>query len=64
MEITKNAEGLLKMDVASEGNYITAGTPVVVETVVDNFKNIFVRVVSMQTSVRLSYADTSINCLV
>ena len=64
MEITKNAEGKLKMDVCGIGAYIPAGTNVVVETVVDNFKNIFIRVVSMKTSVKLPYGDTNISWLV
>jgi len=64
MEVTKNAEGKLKMNVSSEGNYISAGTSVVVETVVDNFKNIFIRVVSMRGSVKLPYSETNISWLV
>ena len=64
MEITKNAEGKLKMDVCGIGMYIPAGTNVVVETVVDNFKNIFIRVVSMRGSVILPYGETNISWLV
>lgn len=64
MEVTKNAEGKLKMDVCGAGVYIPTGTNVVVETVVDNFKNIFIRVVSMRGSVKLPYVETNISWLV
>lgn len=59
MIIVKSVEGKLKMSVSSEGNFIPEGTPVVVETVVDNFKNMFFRVVSIKTSVRLSHFETN-----
>jgi len=60
----KLAESKLKIDVASEGNYIKAGTEVVVLEVLDNFKNLFIAVVSMKCSVKLPYFDTNIERLV
>lgn len=63
MEIMNKVEGKLKVMVSSEDNVIYEGTPVVIETVADNFKNIFVRVISMKTEVKLPYFDTDIDWL-
>lgn len=56
--------GKLKIDVASEGKYIPAGTEVVVEEQSDNFKNLSVFVKSMKTDVRLPFYDTDIDQLI
>ena len=63
MKILDKSEGTLKVLVASEGNYITEGTAVVIETVVDNFKNIWVQVRSMSKTVRLSFYGTDVKWL-
>lgn len=63
MQILDKAEGVLNVIVASEGNYIRKGTQVVIETIVDNFKNIEVHVISANTTVRLPYYDTDVNWL-
>jgi hypothetical protein len=64
MLVTKITEGKLKLDVSDTDMYIRADTNVVVEVVVDNFKNIFVRVVSLRGSVKLPYVETNISWLV
>lgn len=64
MEIIRRKDGKLKMDVSSEGNYISAGTEVIVEEVCDNFKNLFIRVTSPWKSVRLPYVVTNVDWLV
>jgi hypothetical protein len=65
MQILEKFEGKLKMSVSSEGNYIPLGTSVVIETVVDDFKNIFLRVSSIREgSVILPYVETNISWLV
>ena len=63
MEILNRNEGILNVIVSSEGNTIMDGTPVVISTIVDNFKNIEVHVTSTRTTVRLPYIDTDINWL-
>lgn len=63
MEVLNKVEGRLNVIVASEGNVIYKGTPVVVETIVDNFKNIEVWVTSITTRVRLPYYDTDVDWL-
>lgn len=64
MKLMNRVEGKLKMDVASEGNYIPAGTLVVVDSICDNFNNLSVEVSSVKTTVRLSYYDTFVSWLV
>ena len=63
MQVLNKVEGRLNVIVASEGKYIRKGTPVVIETIVDNFKNMEVHVISMSTTVRLPYYDTDIDWL-
>jgi len=57
-------QGTLLMDVASEGKMIRKGTVVIINEVVDNFKNISVEVVSMYNTVRLPFYGTSITKMV
>jgi len=64
MEIANKIVGTLKMDVASEGNYLRAGQTVIVEQVRDNFNNLLVRVIGMGCTVRLDFYDTDIPSLV
>lgn len=64
MQTLDSVMGLLKMDVASEGNMIHKGTQVIVSEVVDNFKNLSVEVRSMHIMVRLPFYGTSIKELV
>lgn len=63
MKVLNKVEGVLNVIVASEGKYIRKGSPVVIETIVDNFKNIEVHVISAYTTVRLPYYDTDIDWL-
>lgn len=63
MKVLNKVEGVLNVIVASEGKYIRKGTPVVIETIVDNFKNIEVHVISAYNTVRLPYYDTDIDWL-
>jgi hypothetical protein len=63
MEVKKLSEGFLKMDVSSEGNFIKSQTFVVVNEVIDNFKNLSIEVISMNTKVRLPYC-TNVSWLV
>jgi hypothetical protein len=63
MKVLDKQIGVLKVLVASEGKFIREGTNVVIETIVDNFKNIEVHVISPYTMVRLPYIDTDINWL-
>ena len=63
MNILNRIEGTLKVIVSSEGHTIMDGTPVVVSTIVDNFKNIEVHVTSTRTTVRLPYYETDVNWL-
>ena len=58
MEILDRSEGTLKVLVANEGVTIYVGTPVVVETIVDNFKNLAVRVRSASKTVLLNFYNT------
>lgn len=53
MKILEQVEGRLSMDVSSEGNYICRNTPVVVQSIVDNFNNLSILITSMSTKVRL-----------
>lgn len=64
MELMCRVEGKLKMDVSSEGNYIPAGTEVIVDSLCDNFNNLFVLVTSPRTSVKLPYYDTFVSWLI
>lgn len=63
MEIINSYQGMLKVTVASEGNYINSNTPVIIEQVVDDFKNLYVTVTSISTTVKLNYFDTDIKWL-
>jgi hypothetical protein len=63
MQILDRTEGTLKVLVSSQGNFIRSGTPVIVETIVDNFKNIAVRVKSTQRTVFLPFYGTDIKWL-
>lgn len=63
MQILDRTEGTLKALVGSQGRYIVEGTPVVIETVVDNFRNISVRVRSSSRTVFLPFYGTSIKSL-
>jgi len=63
MQILDRAQGVLKVLVASQGVAICEGTPVVVETVVDNFKNISVQVRSYQRTVLLPFYGTDVKWL-
>jgi len=63
MQILDRAQGVLKVLVASQGVAICEGTPVVVETIVDNFKNISVRVRSYQRTVLLPFYGTDVKWL-
>lgn len=64
MKTLKSANGKLKMDVSSEGNYIRAGSDVIVEQIEDNFGNLSVLVTSIFAQVRLPFYDTRIDWLV
>lgn len=64
MNTVKVAEGKLITDVSSEGNYIPTGTSVVVNEVIDKFKNIYYEVISMRTKVKMPYYDTDAQRLV
>lgn len=64
MQQIKLTEGKLKMDVSSNGDYIKAGSNVIVWKVIDNFKNISIQVISLATMVQLSYSDTNVDWLV
>jgi hypothetical protein len=55
MEVKKLSEGFLKMDVSSEGKIIKSQTFEVVNQVIDNFKNLSIEVISMNTKVRLPF---------
>ena len=55
MQILDKHEGTLKVLVSSQGNTIYEGTSVVIETIVDNFKNIAVRVKSLNNTVFLTH---------
>lgn len=55
MIILDKSEGVLKVLVGSQGVYLTEGTQVVVETIVDNFKNISVRIQSWNKTVFLPH---------
>ena len=63
MQILDRTEGVLKVLVASQGASICEGTPVVIETVVDNFKNISVQVRSYQRTVVLPFYGTDVKWL-
>ena len=63
MNILDRAEGVLKVLVASQGSSICEGTSVVIETVVDNFKNITVQVRSTQRTVVLPFYGTDVKWL-
>lgn len=63
MQQSKIAEGKLNVTVSSEGRVIPAGKSVVVYKVIDNFKNIFIEVQSLQNTVRLNYFDTNVKFL-
>jgi hypothetical protein len=63
MNILDRAEGVLKVLVASQGSSIREGTSVVIETVVDNFKNITVQVRSYQSTVVLPFYGTDVKWL-
>jgi hypothetical protein len=63
MQILDRAEGVLKVLVSSQGVAICGGTPVVVETIVDNFKNIAVRVKSASRTVFLPFYGTDVKWL-
>ena len=63
MQILDRTEGVLKVLVASQGASICEGTPVVIETVVDNFKNIAVRVKSASRTVFLPFYGTDVKWL-
>lgn len=67
MEVLNRQEGKLNVTVASTEDgvqhLIRAGSPVVIESVCDNFKNIFVRVISPRDVVKLNYYDTDIKWL-
>jgi hypothetical protein len=63
MNILDRAEGVLKVLVASQGVAICEGTSVVIETVVDNFKNITVQVRSYQSTVVLPFYGTDVKWL-
>ena len=63
MKVLDKQIGVLKVLVSSEGKYIREGTNVVIETIVDNFKNIEVHVISAYTMVRLPYIDTDVKWL-
>lgn len=62
MQILNKHEGILKVLVSSQGNMIPEGTNVVIETIVDNFKNIAVRVKSLSETVFLPH-ETDIDWL-
>lgn len=53
MKILEQVEGRLSLDVSSEGNYIYKNTPVVVQSIVDNFNNLSILIISTSTKVRL-----------
>jgi hypothetical protein len=63
MEQLKVQHGILRMAVSSEGNYISAGQSVSIQTVVDHLKNISVHVISSRAIVRLNLFDTNVNNL-
>ena len=63
MSIIRSEVGKLHIMVASEGNVIREGTMVIIETIVDNFKNIYVEVRSAFKTVKLSYYETDIDWL-
>ena len=59
-------EGVLKMDIGSEGNFIAAGQYVKVGLNSDEVAGIYFEVTSVNTDVmvRLNYFDTELNALV
>jgi hypothetical protein len=63
MQVLDSNVGVLKVLVASQGVAICEGTPVVIETVVDNFKNITVQVRSTQRTVVLPFYGTDVKWL-
>lgn len=63
MQILKSKQGVLQIDVSSEGNYINAGSNVTAQVVADN-KNLYVRIISISKSVKLNYLDTNIDFIV
>jgi hypothetical protein len=63
MEILDRREGVLKVLVSSQGTSIQEGNFVVIETVVDNFKNIAVKVKTPFKTVFLPFYSTDINWL-
>ena len=63
MQVLNKKVGILNVMVASEGKYIRPGTEVVIKTIVDNFKNIEVHVISPYNMVRLPYISTDIDWL-
>jgi hypothetical protein len=63
MEIFDKTEGTLAVLVSSQGNHIVEGTDVVIETIVDNFKNIAIRVRSASTVVFLPFYGTDVKWL-
>lgn len=65
MNTLRTIEGVLVTDVSNhEDGMIRSGTFVVVSTMVDNFKNLFLEVRGMGKAVRLNYFDTSPEMLV
>ena len=63
MKVLEKKVGILNVMVSSEGKYIRPGTEVVIETIVDNFKNIEVHVISPSNMVRLPYISTDTDWL-
>jgi hypothetical protein len=63
MQILDRTEGVLQVLVSSQGNSICEGTSVVIEIVVDNFKNIAVRVKSASKTVFLPFYGNDVDWL-
>lgn len=64
MHIMSKNEGVLKIDVASRGDYIKTGNFVTVFEMQDNLGRLSVRVDSVNSTVFLNYYDTDISQLI
>jgi hypothetical protein len=63
MQILNRREGVLNVLVSSQGTSIEKGECVVIETIVDNFKNIAIRVKAPFKTVFLPFYSTDIDWL-